>query len=61
MAPNFSRLDTDRPEISRLLVAMLQARDALTRPLMGQSMRYPEAVFLCSTPVLAERKKQRVR
>jgi hypothetical protein len=31
MAPNFSRLDTDRPEISRLLVAMLQARDALTR------------------------------
>ena len=31
MAPNFSRLDTDRPEISRLLAAMLQARDALTR------------------------------
>jgi hypothetical protein len=31
MAPNFSRLNTDRPENSRLLVAMLQARDALTR------------------------------
>jgi hypothetical protein len=31
MGPNFSRLDIDRPEISRLLVAMLQARDALTR------------------------------
>jgi hypothetical protein len=31
MSPNFSRLDTDRPENSRLLVAMLQARDALTR------------------------------
>jgi hypothetical protein len=31
MAPNFSRLDTDRPEISRLLVAMLQAREALNR------------------------------
>jgi hypothetical protein len=30
MAPNFSRLDTDRPEIWRPLVAMLQARDALT-------------------------------
>jgi hypothetical protein len=31
MAANFSRLDTDRPEVSRLLVAMLQARDPLTR------------------------------
>jgi hypothetical protein len=30
MGPNFSRLDIDRPEIWRLLVAMLQARDALT-------------------------------
>jgi hypothetical protein len=31
MAPNFSRLDTDRPEISRLLAAMLQVREALAR------------------------------
>jgi hypothetical protein len=31
MASNFSRLDSGRPDISRLLVAMLQARDALTR------------------------------
>jgi hypothetical protein len=31
MAANFSRLDTGRPEVSRLLVAMLQARDAVTR------------------------------
>jgi hypothetical protein len=30
MATNFSRLDMGRPEVSRLLVAMLQARDALT-------------------------------
>jgi hypothetical protein len=31
MAANFRRLDTDRPEVSRLLVAMLQARDSLAR------------------------------
>ena len=31
MAPNFSRLDTDRAENSRLLAAMLQARKALGR------------------------------
>jgi hypothetical protein len=31
MAPNFSRLDTDRPENSRLLAAMLQASEALAR------------------------------
>jgi hypothetical protein len=31
MATNFSRLDSGRLEVSRLLVAMLQARDALTR------------------------------
>src|SRR4051812_38670878 len=30
MATNFYRLGTGRPEFSRLLVAMLQARDALT-------------------------------
>jgi hypothetical protein len=30
-APNLARLDTDRPEISRLMIAMLQARDALGR------------------------------
>jgi hypothetical protein len=31
MAPNFSRLDTDRPENSRLVTAMLQAREAIGR------------------------------
>jgi hypothetical protein len=31
MASNFSRLDTGLPHISRLLVAMLQACDALSR------------------------------
>jgi hypothetical protein len=31
MALNFSRLDTDLPENSRLLAAMLQAREALAR------------------------------
>jgi hypothetical protein len=31
MAPNFSRLDTDLPENSRLLAAMLQAREAIAR------------------------------
>jgi hypothetical protein len=28
-APNFARLDGDRPEITRLVTAMLQAREAL--------------------------------
>jgi hypothetical protein len=28
-APNFARLDADRPEVSRLVTAMLQAREAL--------------------------------
>jgi hypothetical protein len=31
MAANFRRLNAGRPEVSRLLVAMLQAREALTR------------------------------
>jgi hypothetical protein len=31
MAANFRRLDTGRPEVSRLLVAMLEARDSLAR------------------------------
>jgi hypothetical protein len=31
MATNFRRLDTGRPDVSRLVVAMLQARDALSR------------------------------
>ena len=29
--PNFARLDTDRPEISRLVTAMLQARQAIVQ------------------------------
>jgi hypothetical protein len=37
MAANFRRLDADRPEVSRLLVAMLEAGDALTR----QSWSHP--------------------
>jgi hypothetical protein len=31
MGANFRRLDTDRPEVSRLLVAMLQARGSLAQ------------------------------
>src|SRR4051795_1283146 len=31
MGANFRRLDTDRPEVLRLLVAMLQARDSLAQ------------------------------
>jgi hypothetical protein len=30
-APNSARLDSDRPEISRLVIAMLQARQAVIR------------------------------
>ena len=36
-APNFARLDGDRPEITRLMIAMLQARDALS----GRSWSHP--------------------
>jgi hypothetical protein len=35
--PNFARLDGDRPEISRLMIAMLQAREALS----GRSWSHP--------------------
>jgi hypothetical protein len=31
MATNFSWLDTDRPDVSRLMAAMLQAHDAVSR------------------------------
>ena len=31
-APNFARLYGDRPEITRLMIAMLQAREALSGP-----------------------------
>ena len=36
-APNFARLDGDRPEISRLMIAMLQAREVLS----GRSWSHP--------------------
>jgi hypothetical protein len=36
-APNFARLDGDRPEVSRLMIAMLQAREALS----GRSWSHP--------------------
>ena len=36
-APNFARLDGDRPEITRLMIAMLQAREALS----GLSWSHP--------------------
>ena len=36
-APNFARLDGDRPEITRLMIAMLQAREAPS----GRSWSHP--------------------
>ena len=36
-APNFARLDGDRPEITRLMIAMLQAREAIS----GRSWSHP--------------------
>ena len=38
-APNFARLDGDRPEITRLMTAMSQAREAIERPVMVASAR----------------------
>ena len=36
-APNFARLDGERPEITRLMITMLQAREALS----GRSWSHP--------------------
>jgi hypothetical protein len=39
-APNFARLDSDRPEISRLMIAMLQAREALALQSWSHPLEY---------------------
>jgi hypothetical protein len=39
-APYFARLDGDRPEISRLMTAMLQAREALSRRSWSHPLEY---------------------
>jgi len=39
IAPNFALLDTGRPEVARLVAAMLQARDAVDR----RSWSHPQA------------------
>ena len=39
-APNFARLDSDRPEISRLVIAMLQAREALALQSWSHPLEY---------------------
>jgi hypothetical protein len=38
--PNFARLDADRPEVSRLMTAMLQAREALSRRAWSHPLEY---------------------
>ena len=38
-AANFARLDVNRPEISRLMIAMLQARHAVAQRLVVSSAR----------------------
>ena len=39
-APNFARLDSGRPEISRLVIAMLQAREALALQSWSHPLEY---------------------
>ena len=39
-APNFARLDGDRPEITRLMIAMLQAREALSSRSWSHPLEY---------------------
>ena len=39
-SPNFARLDADRPEISRLMIAMLQAREAFSRRSWSHPLEY---------------------
>jgi hypothetical protein len=39
-SPNFARLDADRPEVSRLMTAMLQAREALSRRSWSHPLEY---------------------
>jgi hypothetical protein len=43
-APNFARLDADRPEVSRLMIAMLQAREALSRRSWSHPLEYAGSV-----------------
>ena len=38
--PNFARLETARPEISRLMIAMLQAREALASRSLSQPLEH---------------------
>ena len=37
---NFARLDSDRPEISRLVIAMLQAREAIALQSWSHPLEY---------------------
>ena len=39
-SPNFAPLDADRPEISRLMIAMLQAREAFSRRSWPHPLEY---------------------
>jgi hypothetical protein len=39
-APNFARLDGDRPDITRLMIAMPQVRDALSGPSWSHPLEY---------------------
>jgi hypothetical protein len=38
--PNFARLDADRPEVSRLMIAMMQAREALSHRSWSHPIEY---------------------
>ena len=57
-APNFARLDGDRPEISRLMTAMLQAREALSRRAWSHPLEYAGEEWWAD--VLADPRARRV-
>jgi hypothetical protein len=50
-APNFARLDGDRPEITRLVPAMLQAREALALQSWSHPPEYTGEEWWADVPV----------
>jgi hypothetical protein len=56
-SPNFARLDADRPDVSRLMTAMLQAREALSRRSWSHPLEYAGEEWW--TDVLADPRARR--
>ena len=58
-APNFARLDGDRPEITRLMIAMLQAREALSGRSWSHSLEYAGEEWWADVPIMTAHGRMR--